>query len=163
MKKLICSCLIAALLFTCTCSALAEIPSLSSSLFKYAKSALTCLADGDYQKIVSNLPFSGVSPSADEWKSLAEGAFTTLSGSDPQTQYAVAYWAGNVWKVAVPVSTPDDDNVETLLLISEDGQSFSGYGYSSWKKVSGEYRSSDYVNWNDEYNASTSVVIENDE
>ena len=162
MKKFICCILLAALLVVCASSAYAQVPSLSGSLFQYAKSALTNLASGDYQKVVTSLPFSDVSPSADEWRNLAEGSFSSLSGSSPQTRYAVAYWIGNVWKVAVPVSEPSSGGVETLVLVSEDGKTFTGYGCSSWKKVTGEFQSSDYVSWNEEYNASTSVVVEND-
>lgn len=162
MKRLISFIVLTALLLCCAGSALAEVPSLSENLFKYAKSALTALAAGDYEKVVTGLPFSDVSPSASEWRNLAEGSFSTLSGSNPQTKYAVAYWAGNVWKIAVPVSAPNSGSIETLVLVSEDGKTFTGYGCTSWKKVSGEYQSSSYVSWNEEYNASTSVVVEND-
>jgi len=161
MKKIISCILLAVLLFACT-AAHAEVPSLSESLFKYAKTAITALAAGDYEKVVTGLPFSDVSPSAGEWRSLAEGSFSSLSGASPQTKYAVAYYTGSIWKVAVPVSKPDSGSVETLVLLSEDGKTFTGYGCTSWKKVEGEYQSSSYVSWNDEYNASTSVVIEND-
>lgn len=163
MKKLLICTLIAALLTVCAATALAEVPSLSESLFKYAKGALTSLASGAYDKVVTSLPFSDVSPSADEWRNFAQGSFSSLSGASPQTKYAVAYWVGSVWKVAVPVSEPSSGSVETLVLISEDGSTFTGYGCSSWSSVSSEYQGSKYVVWNDEYNASTSVVVESDE
>lgn len=163
MKKIFCWILIASLLLICTGSALAQTPSLSSKLFKYAKRALEDLADGDYQAVVSTLPFSDVSPSADEWRRLAEGSFSTLSGASPQTRYAVAYRVGDFWKIAVPVSEPDSGSVETLVLVSEDGETFTGYGCSSWKKVSAELEASDYVTWNEEYTPMTSVVVENDQ
>lgn len=163
IKRAFCLILCIALLLICSSSAFAQAPSLSSSLFKCAKSALVSLADGDYQKVVTSLPFSGVSPSADEWRSLAEDGFSTLSGSSPQTKYAVAYRMGSVWKIAVPVSKPNSGSVETLVLVSEDGQIFTGYACSSWKKISAEFENSDYVTWNEEYNASTSVVVENDQ
>lgn len=161
MKKIISCILIAALI--CTAAALAEVPKLSENMFKYAKKALASLADGAYDKLVTSLPFSDVSPSSDEWAELAEGAFTTLSGSEPQNVYAVAYWMGSAWKIAVPVSDPDSAEVEALVLLTEDGKSFSGYGYTTWGKVRKEYQNADYVQWNEEYNASTSVVIEFDE
>lgn len=159
MKRLISCILIAAVLFCA--AAQAEVPSLSDKLFKYAKSALACLASGEYDKVVTSLPFSDISPSADEWRSFARGSFSSLSGS-PQSKYAVAYWTGGAWKIAVPVAEPASGSVETLVLVSEDGRSFSGYGCTSWSKVKGEYQNSNYVSWNDEYNASTSVIIESD-
>lgn len=161
MKKIICCTLVAILLLTA--AALAEVPSLSENMFNYAKGTLSCLASGAYDKIVTSVPFSGVSPSADEWAGFAQGGFTDLAGSTPQTKYAVAYWTGSSWKIAVPVSEPSSGSVETLVLISEDGQSVTGYGCSSWSQVSSEYESSSYVSWNAEYNASTSAVVEMDQ
>ena len=161
MKKRFCCTLLAILLLTSV--ALAEVPSLSENMFKYAKGTLSCLASGAYDKIVTSVPFSGVSPSADEWAGFAEGGFTDLPGSTPQTKYAVAYWTGMSWKIAVPVSEPNSASVEALVLISEDGQSVTGYGCSSWSQVSSEYESSNYVHWNAEYNASTSAVVEMDQ
>ena len=161
MKRIVCCTLLAILLLTGI--ALAEVPSLSENMFKYAKGTLNCLASGAYDKIVTSVPFSGVSPSADEWAGFAKGGFTGLNGSTPQTTYAVAYWTGSSWKVAVPVSEPSSGSVEVLVLISEDGQSVTGYGCSTWKKVSSEYASSDYVCWNEEYNSSTSAVVEMDQ
>ena len=161
MKKIICCTLLAILLLTSV--AFAEVPSLSENMFKYAKGTLSCLASGAYDKIVTSVPFSGVSPSADEWAGFAQGGFTDLTGSTPQTKYAVAYWTGSSWKIAVPVSEPSSGSVETLVLISEDGQSVTGYGCSSWSQVCSEYESSSYVSWNSEYNASTSAVVEMDQ
>ena len=162
MKKWLCCILIVALACM-SASALAEVPSLSESMFKYAKGALSSLASGAYDKVVTSLPFSDVSPSADEWRSFAKGSFSSLSGSSPQTKYAVAYWTGRAWKIAVPVSEPSSGSVETLVLLSEDGSTFSGYGCSSWSSVCSEYQSSNYIVWNDEYNSSISAVVETDE
>lgn len=161
MKKILCCALVATLLLAAV--ACAEVPSLSESLFKYAKGTLSCLASGAYDKIVTSVPFSGMSPSADEWEGFARGGFSGLTGSSPQTKYAVAYWTGSIWKVAVPVSTPSSGGVETLVLLSEDGQTITGYGCSSWSQVQREYESSSYVKWNSEYNSSTSAVVEMDE
>ena len=159
MKRIISFFLIAVMLL-CT-AAQAEVPSLSEKLFKYAKAALTCLASGEYDKVVTGLPFSGLSPSADEWRSFAQGSFSSLSAK-PQSKYAVAYWTGRAWKLAVPVAEPASDGVETLVLVSEDGSTFSGYGCTNWGKIKGEYQNSNYVSWNEEYKAATSVLIESD-
>lgn len=163
MKKILACMLAAVILSVCASSALAEVPSLSDGLFKDAKHAISCLASGDYDDAVTSLPFSDVSPSAEEWRSFAEGSFSSLSGASPQTKYAVGYWTGRIWKIAVPVSEPSSGSVETLVLASEDGSTFTGYGCARWSDVSSEYASSKYVVWNDEYNASTSAVVESDE
>ena len=82
-------------------AARADVPQISGSLFSSAKDALVCLASGEYERLVTLLPFSGVAPSATEWQSFA-GNFSTL-GSGVQTEYAVAYWTGADWCLAVPV------------------------------------------------------------
>ena len=162
MKRILCCAVIAVLLVAAAAPALADVPALNAQMFDYAKAALYCLAIGDYDRVVTGLPFSGLSPSADEWRSFAQGAFTTLSGSTPQTQYAVAYWTGRFWRVAVPVSEPSSDAVETLVLSSEDGSTFTGYAFATWGAVRGEYQGADYVSWNEEYSALTSAIVEND-
>ena len=151
-----------ALMLLALCGNALAVPKLSESLFDYAKATITCLASGSYDKIVTNLPFSDVSPSADEWERFAKGNFSNLTGSDPQTRYIVAYWTGRAWKVAVPVSEPSSSGIETLVLTSEDGSSFNGYGCMSWGDVKSEYSASDYVSWTHEYEDSTSAVIEAD-
>lgn len=162
MKRVLICLLIFALSFGGLICAHAEVPALSESLFNYAKGALSNLASGDYDRVVTKLPFSDISPSADEWQSFTEGSFSGLSGSSPQTRYAVAYWTGRMWEIAVPVSEPSSGSVEALVLLSEDGKSFSGYGCSDWKSIQAEYESSSHVIWNEEYNASTSAVVEHD-
>ena len=160
MKKLFSVFLIAVML--CAVTAPAQIPALSENMFKYTKATLTALAGGAYEKIVANLPFSGISPSAKEWKTLAEGSFTSLSGAEPQPRYAAAWWKGQMWKIAVPVTEPAGEDVEALVLFSEDGSSFTGYSCAPWGSVKRDLQSADYVTWNEEYFASTSVFVESD-
>ena len=159
MKKIILFMLAAVMLMTAAC---AEVSQPSEKLFAYAKAALRCLAIGDYDQLVTSLPFSELSPSADEWQNFARGSFTTLIGAAPQQQYAVAYWQDSFWKVAVPVIEPSGDWVEALILVSEDGKSFSGYGCALWGQIRSEYQAADYVRWNEEYFGGTSAVIEFD-
>ena len=136
-------------------NAYADVPQLSGTLFSTAKQALVYLSSGEYERLVTLLPFSGVSPSASEWQSFADN-FSSLSSV--QTDYAVAYWTGSTWRLAVPVSEPSSDDVETLVLSSDDGASFSGYRYSSWSQVRDEYESASYVMWDDEYVDSDPVI-----
>lgn len=150
--------ILAVLLLCMTVSAYADAPQISGNLFSSAKQALVYLASGEYERLVTLLPFSDVSPSASEWQSFAEGNFSSLNGS-VQTNYAVAYWNGSCWKVAVPAGTPDHGSVETLVLTSADGNSFTGYRYSSWSNVKSEYESASYVTWNKEYVDSQPTIV----
>lgn len=140
--------------------AYADMPKLSDNMIKYAKNALTALESGAYDKLVTSLPFSGISPSANEWEKFAKGSFTQLSSV--QTTYAVAYWTGNAWKIAVPLAEPSSDSVEVFVLSSEDGSSFSGYACTKWSSTYKECSGARYVVWDKEYSASTSAVIEAD-
>lgn len=152
--------MILVLLLLCTfVAAHAEVPQVSGDLFSSAKQALVYLASGEYERLVTLLPFSDVAPSATEWQSFAEGNFTTLE--NVQTEYSVAYWTGSSWKIAVPVSEPNDDIVEALVLFSDDGIAFSGYRYSDWMTIRAEYEAASYVTWNKEYvNAAPVVVVD---
>jgi len=146
------------LLLSAAVSAHADTPQISGKLFSTAKQALVYLASGEYERLVTLLPFSDVSPSAAEWHDFAEGNFSTLH-SGVQTEYSVAYWNGSCWKVAVPVAPPGDGNVEALVLTSADGKAFSGYRYSNWSNVCSEYESASYVTWNKEYIGSEPMIV----
>ena len=80
-------------------TAQAEVPQISDDLFSCAKKAVVYLSSGEYERLVTLLPFSGDAPSASEWQNFAEGNFSTLGG-DVQTDYSVAYWTGSCWKLA---------------------------------------------------------------
>ena len=141
-------------------TAQAEVPQISDDLFSCAKKAIVYLSSGEYERLVTLLPFSGDAPSASEWQNFAEGNFSTLGG-DVQTDYSVAYWTGSCWKLAVPVTVPDSGSVEALVLTSDDGSSFSGYRYSTWSDVQSGYEASSYVSWSREY-VSVSPYIDGD-
>ena len=159
MKRMIAA-LCVVILLAANLSALAEVPQFSNSLFASGKDALVYLASGEYERLVTLLPFSGDAPSASEWQNFAEGNFSTLGG-DVQTDYSVAYWTGSCWKLAVPVTVPDSGSVEALVLTSDDGSSFSGYRYSTWSDVQSGYEASSYVSWSREY-VSVSPYIDGD-
>ena len=75
-----------------------------------------------------------------------------------QTRYAVAYWTGSDWCLAVPVATPDSGSVEVMALLSTDGSAFSGYRYATWSQIQSEYQGASYITWNEEYVDSEPVV-----
>ncbi|MEE1200648.1 MAG: hypothetical protein U0L09_08345 [Christensenellales bacterium] len=138
-------------------TAFAEVPQLSDTLMSDAKQAIVYMVSGEYERLVTLFPFSGVSPSASEWESFFTGNFDSVSDK-AQTDYAVAYWTGYAWEIAVPVDVPSDENVETLVLSSSDGVSFSAYRFSKWGDVKEKYESAEYLNWKDEYVEMTPVI-----
>lgn len=155
MKRTLCF-LLVMLIFTATAFA-SEIPQINANLFLNAKQAIVYLASGEYERLVTLLPFSDVSPSAAEWQSFVEGNFTAMPDI-VQTQYSVGYWTGTVWKLAIPVCEPADDLAECLVLTSPDGSAFSGYGYAVWADVKNEYLFAPYVTWDVEYLGSHPVI-----
>lgn len=152
MKKWICLTLALLLIGA---SALAA-PQLSDSLFLSAKQAVGYLASGEYERLVTLLPFSDVAPSASEWESFAAN-YADLS--NVQSDYAVAFYTGSIWVVAVPVQVPDSGSVEVLALSSEDGAAFNGYRYGTWSQVEAAIQQSDRVIWNEEYVGGTPTVV----
>ncbi len=157
MKKIV-SVLLFAALILCACAGAESVPDISDSLFSAAKEALSLLSYGEYESVCDVLPFADVAPSAEEWANFA-GNFSTLDSGTVQREISVAYWQNSSWSLAVPVSEPNKDSVETLILRSDDGQTFSGYKYATWGEARSGYESSDYVVWNEEYVAVTPVVI----
>ena len=153
MKKILCLTLTLLLIGAV---AMADVPQLSSSLFSSAKQAVAYLASGEYERLVTPLPFSDVAPSADEWKSFA-GNYSDFSNI--QSDYAVAFWSGGIWVVAVPLQVPESGSVEVLALSSEDGSTFNGYRYATWSQVEKAYSQSSHVQWNDEYVGGTPTVV----
>ncbi len=153
MKKMLC---VTLALLLIGAAALADVPQLSSSLFSSAKQAVGYLASGEYERLVTLLPFSDVAPSADEWKSFA-GNYSDFSNI--QSDYAVAFYSGGIWVVAVPLQVPESGSVEVLALSSEDGSTFNGYRYATWSQVEKAYSQSSHVQWNDEYVGGTPTVV----
>lgn len=153
MKKLLCVALVLLLIGT---TAFARAPKLSNSLFGSAKKAVGYLSSGEYERLVTLLPFSDIAPSASEWESFADN-YDDLS--HPQSDYAVAFWTGSIWVVAVPIQVPDSGSVEVLALSSEDGDTFNGYRYTTWSRVEKALGDSDRVQWNREYVGDSATVV----
>ena len=157
MKRILSVALLMALLLS-ACAFAEGVPSISDELFSAAKEALSLLSYGEYARVSEVLPFSGGAPSAEEWQMFAD-SFSTLDSGTVQREVSVAYWQGSCWYLAVPVTEPNRDGVEALVLRSDDGAAFSGYKYATWGDVKSGYQASDYVVWNEEYVAGTPVII----
>jgi len=136
--------------------ALAGAPKLSPGLFDSAKQALVVLASGDYDALSDRLPFSGGVPDAKQWHSLAE-SYADLSSV--QTDYAVGFWTGNIWVIAVPVQPPADGSVEVLAFSSADGTIFNACRYATWKQIESACSESSRVIWNQEYVGGSATVV----
>ena len=153
MKRMICAVMVLLLMGA---AALAGAPKLSSSLFDRAKEALASLAAGDYEALSDNLPFSENAPDSSEWKRLAE-KYADLSFV--QSDYAVAFWTGSIWVVAVPVQAPSDGSVEALAFSSEDGVQFNACRYATWSQVEKACGESSRVIWDQEYVGGSATVV----
>ena len=152
MKKWL-ACMVA-LALLCAFALAEGVPGISNDLFSDAKEALSLLSYGEYQKVADLL---GLGEAAD-WETFA-GEFKTLDSGTVQREVSVAWWTGNAWLLAVPVSEPKSAGVEAIVFTSADGSAFSGYQRSDWGSVQSAYAGSSYVTWNEEYVAGTPVVI----
>ena len=132
--------------------ALAAAPKLSPGLFDSAKQALVALGAGDYDTLADGLPFSD----AARWQRLAEG-YTSLE--DVQTDYAVAFWTGDIWVIAVPLQPPTDGAVEVLAFSSADGDSFNACRSALWSQVESACSDSGRVIWDKEYVGGSATVV----
>ena len=133
-------------------TALAGAPKLSSGLIESAKQALVALSSCDYELLSERLPFSDAS----QWEHLAED-YASLD--DVQTDYAVAFWTGNIWVIAVPVQPPSDESVEVLAFSSEDGVSLNACRHATWRQIEEAYSKSNRVVWDQEYVGGSAMVV----
>ena len=134
MKRKLC---IALAMLTLMCSVVGlAAPELSETLLKTAKAGAGYLASGEYERLVTLLPFSGVSPGAAEWERFARN-YDMLTRVTPDG--AVAFWKGEGWIIAVPMSDKIGEDTEAMVLLSEDGKTFTGYRYATWPQVEKEY------------------------
>jgi len=136
--------------------ALAGGPKLSAGLFDSAKQALVALSLGDYDGLSERLPFSEDAPDAAQWQRLAEG-YADLEGV--QTDYAVAFWTGDIWVIAVPVQPPADSSVEVLAFSSADGVHFDDCRYATWEQIESACCNSSRVIWDQEYVGGSATVM----
>lgn len=153
MKK---TCLTAIALLLVGTVALAGAPKLSQGLFDSAKQALVALASGDYEGLSDLLPFSDSVPEAHQWQNLAE-SYADLGSV--QTDYAVGFWTGSIWVIAVPVQPPSDGSVEVLAFSSGDGKTFNACRYATWEQIESACSESNRVIWNKEYVGGSATVV----
>ena len=139
MKKTIIAILALALLLAAAAQATGA-PQFSSALFDSGKAAMGFLASGEYERLVTLLPFSDIAPGASEWERFARNY--DLDGA-PKHPKAVAYVKGGAWVIAVGMQ--DGDDPEALMLISEDGSTLTGYRYAEWSQVEQECEASGEV------------------
>ncbi len=140
----------------CACAAAETgVPSIDDRMFKDAKQVLVYFDAGDYDSAAALVGFAD----AKELRKFVEGNFTSI-GSGVQSKVSVAYWTGSAWELAVPVAEPNGSDVEVMILVTSDGESFSGYSYSTWGDVEEEYATCDYVVWNEEYIPSMPQIVE---
>lgn len=136
--------LLTAVLLFSLCTARA-VPGFDTDLFLSASEALYDLSVGDYDGVVTCLPFSDLPPDIDEWRSFSRESLRTLKDSRVQTDFQVAYWYASHWRVAVPLHSPAEDDTEVFVLISEDGEVFSGYACARWGDIQKDIGFSDHV------------------
>lgn len=125
-------------------------------LFEKGKNAMGLLSYGEYGKAIETL---GMSVSAGELKEQMEKDFSMLLRGTVQTKVAVMFREDREWYLAIPVSDPGEDRVETLVYSLGDGSGFTGIQKSTWGDVRARLDESPEYVWNEEYQPASPVLM----
>ena len=147
-------------------SAFAEktVPVFDDILFENGKDALWLIASGDYELALSLLNFAEGVPSAEDFELFITANFPSIADGMVQYEVAVAYYdpQSALWTLAIPVEEPENEDVETFVLFSQDGTCFVGCGYMPWGDVEAQYENLYDVIWNVEYQPEDMLVLVDD-
>ena len=124
--------------------ALAEI---DMELFDRAKSALSYISYGEYARALEEMGLSSNQSATKKLKRVVSDDLSTALYGEVQTTIAVCYRADKGYKLCVPVEDPGVGGVETLVLLSKDGESFSGYRAEKWVDCAAEAAKSAELIW----------------
>lgn len=131
----------------------------NSKLFASAKEAVSLISYGENKKALKKLGLKAESKSVVALTEFVDENLSEISYITPQTDVAVCYQIEKGYKLAVPLEAPDSAYVNALVLLSKDGQSFSGYRAMSWGEVEDEIAQSESVIWKDKYDPGTPVIL----
>ena len=155
-------CLLLAALLLFGGSALAAQP--DDSFYDVGREALLKMASGDVDGAVARIGFSfdpnDSTYSEDGFRQIVSDKYAPYFDEEPTLQAtAVAFYMDDLWYLALPVSEPDSDRMETFVLISPDQATFTGYAALSWSTVQEMSDMADECYWNVEYNPVRSVPM----
>lgn len=147
-------CLLLAILLTAG-SALAAQP--EDGFYDTGREALYQMATGDLDGAVARIGFqfdeSDSTYSEEGFRRIAQEEYAPDFDDQPTLQEtAVAFYMDGMWYLALPVSEPSRDDMETFVLISPDQATFTGYAALSWSTVLEMSDLAQECYWNVEYN-----------
>jgi len=154
MKRFACLFIITVLCFSSAAYALGGVNDIDAQLFMTAKYCVSLIGMGNFERAANILGFVN----EEELQTMVSVTGVKLDDTI-QTKVSVAYTQDNIWKIAVPMHEPKDENVVTMVFISENGSEISDCGMMMWQQVVEEYQNSDYVIWNEEYVSEAPTII----
>lgn len=140
----------------CYASGAGASPELNERLFSRAKQAVSLMSYGEYDEAIQKLKLD---VEADELEQFVCDELSDVFSATIQQEVGVAYWDGSQWTVAVPIKEPTDGSVQTFYIISEDGESASGYGAMSWSEVEDALVDCESLIWKNEYAPGVPVLV----
>ena len=155
MKKIIAAVLIVALVCV-SGMALAEI---DMELFDRAKAALSYISYGEYAYALEEMGLSSNKNAVQKLKALVKKSLSTALYGEVQVEIAVCYQTDKGYKLCVPVENPGVGGVEALVMLSKDGESFSGYRAEAWTDCVAEAALSVESIWCEQIYALEPVII----
>ena len=118
--------------------------------FDTGKEALALLSYKEYGQALSLLQMTDVAPEA--FAASMESDFRTLFRGTVQTDVAVLFSDGDgKWYLAIPVTEPSDDRVETMVFSLGSGQRCTDVSCMTWGEVMEAVDKSTACTWNMEY------------
>lgn len=160
IRPLVCVLLAAVLLLGGT--ALAAQP--EDAFYDVGRKALYLMATGDVDGAIGQIgfQFDAEDPTYSEegFRGIIEDKYAPCFDANPVVQAtAVAFYMDDLWYLALPVSEPTTDRMETFVLISPDQSAFTGYASLSWSTVLEMSDLADECYWNVEYNPVVSAPM----
>ena len=160
LRKILCLAMVSALLISGT--AMAAQP--GDDFYNVGRNALLLLENGDTDGAIAliDFQFDDSDPTYTEagFREIVQKKYAPDFDPRPALQpTAVCFLMDGLWYLALPVSEPTSDKMETFVLISADQSTFCGYAALTWGSVLEMSDLAQEAYWNVEYKASGSQLI----
>ena len=162
-RRVLCAtCLVLAMLVASACGALAAQP--SDDFYNVGRNALLMLENGDTDGAIALIGFqfdpNDSTYSEAGFRAIVKDKYAPSYDAHPALEpTAVCFYMDNYWYLALPVTEPVNDSVQTFVLISSDQSTFCGYAALRWGSVLEMSDMAQEAYWNVEYKASGSELI----
>lgn len=129
---------------------------LSYELFDRAKQAIVLASYGEYSEALNEI---AIEENLESFETFVCDKLASIFNGAVQTEVGLGWKDGDGWHIAIPIQTPNDDDVEVFVLHSVDGATFDGYAALTWGKVIKKADAADQKVWKEAQEAEVSIVV----